>query len=457
MRLLDIVESRGFPQETVKRLDRPSEFRFSAEEFLCIGLRCSNLRGWIYDDEIYAEAVSALPLPRLEGVRCLALLSAVSSTGQPDYLLDFLHRRFGHSLVVAKVMETILRRSNVSEMAVKKGIIGGLLHDIATPALGDPVMSIDPPNLNEEDWWHEVIEDEEGQEGRDFLRRHGIIDKDIDEIIHNKGYLGQVLDIADRITYVGDDAFVLIGPPDLSPYEGTIDPYFEDIWCLIQNKPNVCDIYREVEVDPRTETVFFNNTEKLFDFLKLRALLTTKLYLHPLNKARDHLLVELMAPLYTPFIADHRQASEGRLTPHKLRRMTDEDLIRYLNAVYLGPSSSRVCFSFVDINHWPARYKKFDSVEEATQFRDELRTNKDIVLLGDVKVVKGFNSAVSYLVKTGKGELKPYYEVDPKGAEEIGVIEKASRGIYVLYVNQTESSDINILLRRREELLELLP
>ena len=43
------------------------------------------------------------------------------------------------------------------------------MHDIATPALGDAAKSIDPDNLDEEKFWHEVLD----EKGKEFLRKKG--------------------------------------------------------------------------------------------------------------------------------------------------------------------------------------------------------------------------------------------------------------------------------------------
>ncbi|MDD2822897.1 MAG: HD domain-containing protein [Candidatus Daviesbacteria bacterium] len=431
----------------IERLDISIDPKF-ADEDLKVGLRYSTLSRWIKDNEIYGEALNYLPILRLSDVKSLSLLTAVDSFIPSRRITSFGHTRYAHSLEVALVSEEILKRSDLPKAEVKKGIVAGLIHDIATPALGNPVMDIDPVNLNEEDHWLEVVDNERGNS---FFNRHKLAKSELDAIIHNKGHLGKVLDIADRIVYVGDDAHALFGQVKYYQESREVDKHLEGIYMLLREDPEVCDVYQDVCVNLEKGEVSFQDPERLYRFLKLRALLTKKIYQHPLNQARDRLASILITPFYTA----ERNASSDKLTPARLRRMTDNDLIAYLNKVYMGSINyllNDVSFSFVDTSLWPARFQEFTSLKDAGKFMNEVHQQKNLVALGDIKVVNGFNTATSYLVKEGAGKTRPYFLVDPQGAEEIGEIEKSSHGIYVLYVNLEEHSPINEILKRKREM-----
>src|SRR3989338_3534451 len=191
---------------------RQGHFRSISDEFeegdFNIYLPYSDLKRWVLDESTLAQAANAFRVwGRLSEVRALSFLSYVGPQPDKQYLIGYSHNRSDHSLVVGLTAGEIGRHNNLLQQQIDTLEIAGILHDIATPALGDVTKSIDPTNLGEEKFWHEVLD----RKGKEFLRWKGLRCKRLDKIIGDQGILGQVLDIADRITYTMNDLHEVIG------------------------------------------------------------------------------------------------------------------------------------------------------------------------------------------------------------------------------------------------------
>src|SRR3989344_2019714 len=276
----------------------------------------SDLNRWVQNG-IYTDAFDVFPLRRLGEVKALSLLSYVGPKPEDHYFVEYSHTRLDHSLVVALTTEKILRRNGFPQEEVNLGIIAGLLHDIATPAHGDPTKKIDPKNLDEEVFWSEVLD----TKGHEFILKHGGDKDSINKIINNEGILGQVLDIADRITYTMKDLYATVGPETSGL---NIDPYLLQPRYILSRFPKIGDIYKDVGIDKKNQEVFFNDPKNLEAFLLLRAHMHKALYLNPTSQGRDLFFTKLLEPLYT-------NDNSALLNPSVLRRMSDHQLMRLLS------------------------------------------------------------------------------------------------------------------------------
>ena len=125
-----------------------------------------------------------------------------------DY--DLNQNRLEHSVLVAALMGITMTRLGATQQEIREGTMAGLLHDNATPALGDTMKHLDFPGLDEETHFLEMIND-----GIQAKMKHelGIDAKSLSEIIrgikpcmaaslmHSKG-----LDL-DKMGYIGLDVF----------------------------------------------------------------------------------------------------------------------------------------------------------------------------------------------------------------------------------------------------------
>lgn len=402
----------------------------------------STLGQWTEEGDIYDKASRNLPLDRLHSIKALSFLSYIGPDPEHTIFMEYPHTRLDHSLTVAIVMEKILQQNGFENTEINIGIIAGLIHDIATPAHGDATKKIDPDALDEEKFWWEAID----RKGQEFTtQKLGIPNaiKVFDDIINNRGLLGQVLDIADRITYTMKDLNAVIhGNGDYNSLTKlSLDPALLPLRYIISHYPRIGNIYKEVGVDRKKQAVFFNNPEHLGVWLLLRAHLYQALYLNPVSLGRDLFVGELMRPLYS-------RNGNTLLTPEKLRNLTDEELMRIVQKAYYGSTEPIVGFSRIynDLVNWYPLFKKFGSNKEAEDFAKRLKRRKNIMVIG-ISECKGFDPATSYRVADQSGNVMPFSEFNPGAAREIEQIAEETKGVFVFFVDLAKDKRSNPLFQ----------
>lgn len=405
-------------EEFLSWLKSPQEDRDDEEYY--IFLPYSDLRGWVYTGEVIFQASEAFPAGRLRNIRQLSFLTYVSDENPiTEAASDFTHNRFDHTLVVARTSEQISRQNLLSEDKIREVVIASVLHDIALPALGDATKAIDPEKLNEETNWQSMLD----EKGRKYLESNGVKEEELDAIIKNEGLQGKVLDIADKITYILKDFHEFT-----NSFGSITDKHTQELRKEILNDPEIGNIYKEVVVDKTKNDVYFLNPKRLGVLLKIRALLFKKLYLHPVSMGRDFKFANLIEPFYTR----DEELSHKLITPNRLRKMGDDDLISYLTHKYYGPNDNSYMF-YSDLISWFPRYwEKYNTLEEVTEDYEELRKNKYITVIG-VKKCKGFNPCIDYKVLDNRGDIVEFREYDPKKADEIESINRDLKGFYVFF------------------------
>jgi HD superfamily phosphohydrolase len=388
----------------------------------------SDFRRWTPENSIYEEALRKIPaLNRLSNIKCLSFLSYVGPDPKNMYFTEFTHSRLDHTLTVALITEEILRQNGFSQKEINIGIVAALLHDIATPAYGDATKQVDMKNLHEEDHWWEVLD----KKAKDFILQFGTREM-YDKIIKNQGVLGKVLDIADRITYTMKDLNALqVEPPKVGQKP---NPYLSDLNIIIANYPKIGNIYKTVGVDLKKQEVFFNDPDILNIFLNLRAHLHQKLYLHPISQAKDLFISKIIAQIYSTDV-------NSILSPSKLRKMTDNDLLQALGNYH---GSSMVSMHPQLVN-WDAEFQKFDSIDEAKNKRRKLKRRKNIAVVG-IKECRGFDPGTNYKIANGY-EYIEFREHNPSAADEIEEIAESTKGIFLFWADVSKKSTVNDLLK----------
>lgn len=393
--------------------------RLRGDEQLVIYLPFSDMMPeGIYRNDILFEALTSLlpptgrhfPPERLNHVRALGLLTHVSGDPENQYFVPFDHTRFFHTLLVARVGEKILRNNGIPESDIKSFIAAAILHDAATPALGDATKAVDPKNLNEEEFWPEVVNDR----GWQYIVKIGANRDVIGKIIKNQGTLGEILDIADRIAYVLRDAYTFQTEPGMS--------------ILLSNYPGIGNIYKDVRVNHKTGEIYSSNPDRLGALLMLRALLTISLYQHPLNMGRDLKFTTILREFYSP------SGAEGKLSPQMLRGMTDQELMEWLeNAQGLKPMFPG--HSYFDLIRYPPSYEAFDNLDKARERKVELERNPDVSVLG-IKEATGFDPGTKYKVKDYEGKIMEFRDFDSDGANILEVMASKTRGVFLYFDNK---------------------
>lgn len=391
----------------------------------------SDLKRWAPTDSLIAKASIAFGVwNRLSQIRALSFLSYVGPEPDKHYFIGYSHDRLDHSLVVGLTAGEIGRRNNLLQQQTNALEIGGGLHDIATPALGDATKSIDPDNLDEEKFWQELL----NENGERFLEEVGLKKETIDDIIKNRGVLGQVLDMADRITYIMKDLHEVIGAVESKI---NIHPYLIELRYPLSHHPDIGNIYKDVVVDRKRELVFFADPRRLGVFLLLRALMHKHLYLDPTSQGRDFFVANLIKPLYS---MDGSQP----LSPAILRQMVDRELLNFLAKRYHFPRLQGE-WLYRQLTNWYPRYERCETQEEANEKAKYL--GQEFLVMG-IKECKGFDTGLSYLTLDDNQKVVLFEEADPVMAHQIQGIENDTRAVYVFYADVSEDTPINELLRK---------
>lgn len=387
----------------------------------------SDFSKWVPENSIYNEALTNIhSLNRLSDIKCLSFLSYVGPNPQNMYFTSFTHSRFDHSLTVALIVEQILKQNGIPQEQIDLGIIAGILHDIATPAYGDATKQIDIKNLDEEDYWWEVLD----KKGKDFVTQFGTRET-IDKIIKNQGLLGKVLDISDRIVYTMKDLNALIWPNQIEKQEK--NDYLLGIKKIARNNLKIGNIYKEIGVDQKKQEIVFNNSNNLNIFLNLRAHLHKNLYLHPINQAKDLFVAKVIERVYS-------KNKNSVLSADRLRKMTDYDLLSVLGTYY---KESAITMHPLLVN-WQAEFEKFDSLEKAKIKENELKQNKNIAIVG-IKEIRDFNTMTDWKITDGYKYVK-FKKHNPQAAKKIDKISQSTKGIFLFWTDISEKNPTNKFL-----------
>lgn len=373
--------------------------------------------GWFLNgpDNFYIEALGALPIQRGMGLKKLGFLANVGQTVQRLYGMEhFTHQVEEHLFLVARPLELVLIRLGFSDHEVMKAKGAGLVHDIAIPAGGEAVVGLDALNLGEEENWYKVIE----PAGWDFLVRYGLDFDDLDPVVRNKGAIGQILDIIDRIAYTARDSLSIPNNdrPEVPPL-----------------------LYKDLRITDDGEP-FFTDPDRLFDFLLARALNHYHVYLHPINRGADLMIRKLLKPLYSP--------DGGRpLSPERLRHMTDYGLCSILQNYYRLPFTDPRWVQGFLVNLYP-RVQSCYSPGHADAIFRAYASFSDHIVLG-IEKLPGFDTGVGYKVwNRATGGIVPFEEYAPEDAEFLESINRGTRGTYVYYYDVSGNNSTNDIVRR---------
>lgn len=377
------------------------------EEDFHLSLPYSDINGWVYETEFLAKARRRLDIEGLSGIRSLSQVSFAMVDQASDIAIpiaELPENRLNHSLVVARTMEAIMRNNDFSEDEVNLGIVSALLHDIATPGAGDATKSLDPEVLHEEDYWWENLDEEAWK----FIESTGADFTMIDNIIHNRGVLGKILDIADRIGYVMLDLKQIGEDPIL---------------------PDLGNIYKDVVYDRERNEVYFNDSERLKVFLGIRAKLFRDVYINPYSQSTDYIFARLLNPYYS-----RDENEEGRLLPEQLRVMSDEDLKKFLSAKY----GAEPWFMFHEKTGWLPHYIRCSTEEEAIIKAEEIKQDPENKLIG-IKRGYGFNSATDFRVKDPvDGSIISFKQYAPLFAKALDQAAEKTKGHFVVYAKRED-------------------
>lgn len=364
-------------------------------------------------DRMYLESYRALPIPRLGRIKQLGFLSPVS-----DPMVEFIgyrHRREGHSIMVARNFELILRQNGYPDWIINTGIFAGLVHDIATPAGGDAIKRIDPEALDEETHWKEYLT----PQVLEFAHKYDVDLDLVDKMINGQGLLGEVLSTVDRISYT---------------YVDTAEIYGIQTALRLPKNP-----YRDVKIDPDKDRFYFLDPNKFYDIFLARAFNHLQIYMDPTNQGRDKIIEMLIKPLYA------RDATRP-LTPQILRSINDTELIEeYIMKYYRLPEGTVGIADLVhnQLNNLVPEVEVFDplDIKEFENLVGQIKGDSNKFFIGEERS-NGFDPGSSYLVQDyhSNGEPISFTEFDPEKAHVLNSLSEACKAFYVYYVDLTSAS-----------------
>lgn len=282
-----------------------------------------------HDGTVFYELWHAEPFIRLSRVSQLGyLVPPRPEDWDPNQNILYLpptfsHTRSTHSLLVACLMEVVLARNGFGQKERDPVVLMAGCHDIAMPAGGDPIQAMDPDELDEEKNFSLVLT-RYGLDRR-WEEMFGFNLEEAQEWVVNGGLFGQLLDVVDKIAYTALDCF----------HVGRARPGRIRDFCL--EHPLLMDVWEDIRFTKDRKRFGFVSPERLYDFLKLRALEHTEFLQNPEARRVDLTLVRLLKPLYEKGEItkedllfgdnDWLEAELGRRFPDRVRSYVEPDLL----------------------------------------------------------------------------------------------------------------------------------
>ncbi len=330
----------------------------------------------------------AFNLGRLRHIKQLGFLHypTIGAEGTHIITQQFPHNRYIHSMDVMVTGILILYNNNRSEWERKLYKVGSSTHDTLTPASGDTTKLIDKKEFDEDLHYPILMEQVDWSKIPDAPEDAKVL---LPPMIMNKGLLGAVLDIADKIAYVSRDLreFYVHGPK-LAGYE--------EIKALLSIDPQPTSLWECARI--RDEQLYFDDKDRLINFLMVRATLFAKLYQNASCRFWENFVMTFVKRKFY---------ETGRLTKDHLLRMVDWQLQEMIN--------NEIDLNFVSgmIGLRDERMETFNTLETAQKRQKELlRQNRPVSM-----IEKAFSAGpgVHFLVETPEG-LKPLSKADPMAA-----------------------------------------
>ncbi|MES2203353.1 MAG: hypothetical protein V4474_03475 [Patescibacteria group bacterium] len=384
-------------------------------------------------DGLCHRAAQVLDLFRLQEVNQLGFLQApwVAMTNQHFVTPLSNSTRWLHSLDVMCVGSAIGRNIGLEERGAFSTLRTALLsHDRGTPAGGDSVKLIDPKAFDEDRHYKRLLRTKTNRRRwNDLKEKYDIDELLLVETIHNRGFLGQILDIADKLSYVARDIEscmnVFVAEKDEDVYVG-----MKALDELLKEQRTICGIWDSVR--RQGDQMVFIDAGRLIAFLKARIVLFRELYFHPRARFGEYLISRVLVK---------HMYDQGKLTRDQLLGMSDGRLLQLLQEEY-GE------WNVVRALSLKSQVRSFQTREQASAFKRELEQEGNPFSLVEDHL---------HAVKTGAhfwvdcpGGPKPLSEAYPGDAQELWEMANMLPAVHVYYLNKGDdpADDIGTILGR---------
>lgn len=224
--------------------------------------------------EIYQDLTQTSEFGRLQKIRQLGTVGSSPINACQDQSRSF------HSYVTAIMMDIVLTQNNFSKKERELGIASALYHDLSILPYSDQGKLLKPGKYEEEILLEYLINN--SPETREMLKKYNIKINDLVETIQGKGVIGKLLNSkegidVDNLSYLAiDQAWTCTAHP------------FEDMEC-IKIREDAFEQYKYIQFS-EGEWVF-EDIFGLLDLLKFRALMYSRVYTNPFNRAKEAFLI----------------------------------------------------------------------------------------------------------------------------------------------------------------------
>ncbi|EKE18994.1 MAG: hypothetical protein ACD_9C00175G0003 [uncultured bacterium] len=312
--------------------------------------------------------------------------------GQSGYFwFPFPQSRFDHAIKIPPIAKIILSKAGFSQRYIQQFILTVLTHDAPTPCGGDATMRLDKQRLCE------VVN------YKLFMTETGLSEKfssygyDVDEaasLVAGQGATGSLVKFLDWLSYTALDAFHL----------GKRKP--REIQNLLKKYPFIADVWRDIGI--AKERVFFLDANRLYNFLKLRALMHSEFYLNPDCRRLEHV-----------FFSETKKLFESEKISLDDLRFKDD---HWLDLVVRDGKDVSWCTQPEDVS-----WQRFETEQEADGFYAQKKS------AFYKEHIKPFKTGMNLLVMHER-KIKPLYDaLSKKHVQELEQISNKRAGWYVYY------------------------
>ena len=265
------------PLEAVRRLEKLWLIGDGPDQYKIVPILPHTGVGYVvFSGGLVEQIDEAFGWHRLNGVAQLGLIHdpTVSKDGWRQYPQTFRHTRYLHSLDVHAIATLIGRMVDLPDEQLLMLRVAAQSHDALTPAGGDSIKAIDSDAFDEDGHYPDLFKRPEWKKFRDG---YGLSETELAKIILGQGLLGSILDVSDKLAYVGRDLekFLYQNPTGQSAWEDHGDVY-DHITTILNDNHYPCSVW-ECTCLVNGELVF-TDSERLADFLCMRALMFKILY-----------------------------------------------------------------------------------------------------------------------------------------------------------------------------------
>lgn len=308
----------------------------------------------------------------------------------------FRNTRFQHVCDVTAIGTLIARNVGFERVPADTLRLACISHDALATMGGDAPLEFLRDQLDEDEHYEYLLNSRPWSE---LQTRYEIPRPLLIATIQNRGPLGEVLNLADRLAYVCRDVMMYLNL--YSPKASMPTAYGNQIRELVLKRPDTCTWWDSVRRDNHQVFIGMEGVDRFADFLVLRTLMFRDVYLGDRTKFIRTLVARVLLYFY----------ETGRLNREQMFNLDDRHVEKLITeTVGFSPRTFRQevfgrpcvqCFSTRELAHqrevelWRERRTSFTMISKVT-----LKTGTD------------------HLVETPEG-IKTFHSAFPDRAEQI--------------------------------------